>query len=81
MPRLPPAEKLSLAVRKNVRDEWENNKADLERQLTELLGTPWTIDIAPNAIWPYHNDGYAKESLGSCIKAYVFSATRSPSPS
>ncbi|KAL2136195.1 hypothetical protein VTI74DRAFT_5073 [Chaetomium olivicolor] len=71
MTRLPPAEKLPLAVRKNVRDEWENSKGDLEKRLSELLGTAWTIDVNPNAIWPYHNDGYAKESLGSCIKAYV----------
>ncbi|KAK3989905.1 hypothetical protein QBC44DRAFT_381029 [Cladorrhinum sp. PSN332] len=71
MPRLPPAEKLSLALRKNVRDEWDNNKADLEKQLSDLLGTSWTTDINPLAIYPYHNDGYAKESLGSCIKAYV----------
>jgi hypothetical protein len=71
MPRLPPAEKLSLALRKNVRDEWDNNKADLEQQLSEVLGETWTIDVNPNAIWPYHNDGYAKESLGSCIKGYV----------
>ncbi|KAK0657020.1 hypothetical protein B0T16DRAFT_50502 [Cercophora newfieldiana] len=71
MPRLPPAEKLSLALRKNVRDEWDNNKADLEKQLSDVLGEPWTIEVNPLAIWPYHNDGYAKESLGSCIKAYV----------
>ncbi|KAM0324333.1 hypothetical protein ACHAQA_008114 [Verticillium albo-atrum] len=71
MPRLPPAEKLSLAVRKNVRDEWDNNKADFEKQLSEVLGTEWTFDINPNAVWPYHNDGYAKDSLGSCIKSYA----------
>ncbi|KAK4098770.1 hypothetical protein N658DRAFT_208972 [Parathielavia hyrcaniae] len=71
MGRLPPADKLPLALRKNVRDEWDNNKADLEQQLSDLLGTAWTIDIQPNAIWPYHNDGYAKESLGSCLKAYI----------
>ncbi|KAK4200025.1 hypothetical protein QBC40DRAFT_75848 [Triangularia verruculosa] len=71
MAPLPPAEKLSLAVRKNVRDEWDNNKADLEKQLSEILGTDWTVEADPKAIWPYHNDGYAKESLGSCIKAYV----------
>ncbi|GAB1310702.1 hypothetical protein MFIFM68171_00912 [Madurella fahalii] len=69
--RLPPVEKLPLAVRKDVRDEWENNKADLEKQLSDLMGTQWTIDINPLAVWPYHNDGYAKESLGSCIKNYV----------
>ncbi|KAK5658928.1 hypothetical protein OQA88_1744 [Cercophora sp. LCS_1] len=71
MVRLPPAEKLSLALRKNVRDEWDNNKKDLEQQLSEILGQEWTVDINPNAVWPYHNDGYAKESLGSCIKSYV----------
>jgi len=71
MPRLPPAEKLSLALRKNVRDEWDNNKTDLEKQLSDVLGAPWTVEVNPLAIWPYHNDGYAKESLGSCIKAYV----------
>ncbi|KAH6619406.1 hypothetical protein B0J18DRAFT_243662 [Chaetomium sp. MPI-SDFR-AT-0129] len=71
MARLPPAEKLPLALRKNVRDEWENNKADLEAQLSDVLGAPWTIELNPLAIWPYHNDGYAKESLGSCIKAYI----------
>ncbi|KAK0730996.1 hypothetical protein B0H67DRAFT_639431 [Lasiosphaeris hirsuta] len=71
MVRLPPAEKLSLAVRKNVRDEWSNSQSDLEKQLSELLGETWAVDINPSAIWPYHNDGYAKESLGSCIKAYV----------
>ncbi|KAK3901010.1 hypothetical protein C8A05DRAFT_45252 [Staphylotrichum tortipilum] len=71
MARLPPAEKLSLALRKNVRDEFDNNKEDLAKQLSEITGATWTIDINPLAIWPYHNDGYAKESLGSCIKAYV----------
>ncbi|KAK1770102.1 hypothetical protein QBC33DRAFT_312241 [Phialemonium atrogriseum] len=70
MARLPPAEKLPLAVRKNVRDEWDNNKADIEKQLSDLLGEAWTFEVNPNAIWPYHNDGYAKDSLGSCIKAY-----------
>ncbi len=59
-----------------VRDELDNNKADLEKQLSDLLGAAWTIDINPLAIWPYHDDGYAKESLGSCIKAYVQSPPR-----
>ncbi|KAK3694411.1 hypothetical protein B0T22DRAFT_70583 [Podospora appendiculata] len=68
---LPPAQKLSLAVRKNVRDEWDNNKADIEKQLSDLLGATWTTEINPNAIWPYNNDGYAKDSLGSCIKGYL----------
>jgi len=53
MPRLPPAEKLSLALRKNVRDEWDNNKADLESQLSGVLGQPWYVfsfylSVVPN---------------------------------
>ncbi|EJT75652.1 hypothetical protein GGTG_05584 [Gaeumannomyces tritici R3-111a-1] len=76
MPRLPPAEKLPLALRKNVRDDWENKKEGFEKELTELLGgVEWSLkEINPLAIWPYHNDGYAKESLGSCIAAYVAGA-------
>lgn len=88
MVRLPPAEKLPLALRKNgkstsrphprprmankhitVRDEWDSVKEDLTSQITQILGQEWTIDITPTAVWPYHGDGYAKESLGSCIKA------------
>lgn len=54
-----------------MRDEWDNNKADLEKQLSTVLEDTWTVEVNPLAIWPYHNDGYAKESLGSCIKAYA----------
>ncbi|KAL2271399.1 hypothetical protein VTJ83DRAFT_770 [Remersonia thermophila] len=71
MGRLPPAEKLPLALRKNIRDEFDSNKADLESQLSELLGTEWTVEVDPLAIWPYHNDGWAKENLGSAIKGYI----------
>lgn len=65
-PAKPPAN-----IRSSVRDEWENKKGDFEKELKELLGgVEWSLaEINPNAIWPYHNDGYAKESLGSCIAA------------
>ncbi len=53
-----------------VRDEWDSKKPDYEKQLSDILGTVWTIDINPNAIWLYYYDGYAKDSLGSCIKRY-----------
>lgn len=56
-----------------VRDEWDNAKAALEKDLSDFLGETWTFEANPNAIWPYHNEGYAKESLGSCIKAYATS--------
>ncbi|WYZ34295.1 hypothetical protein EsH8_I_000571 [Colletotrichum jinshuiense] len=75
MSRLPPAEKLPLALRKNVRDEWESKKEDLQKELSEVLGAEWTLnDISPNELYPYAGDGYAKQSLGSCIAQYVSSA-------
>ncbi|TDZ21688.1 hypothetical protein Cob_v005404 [Colletotrichum orbiculare MAFF 240422] len=75
MSRLPPAEKLPLALRKNIRDEWEAKKADLQKELSEILGAEWTLnDINPNELFPYAGEGYAKTSLGSCISQYVSSA-------
>ncbi|KAG4430519.1 hypothetical protein IFR05_014005 [Cadophora sp. M221] len=66
-----PAEKLPLALRKNVRDEWENKKAGLEAKLLETLGVAWTLEANPLAIFPYAAEGsYGHHSLGDCIFAY-----------
>ncbi|KAF7561479.1 hypothetical protein G7046_g2657 [Stylonectria norvegica] len=78
MPRLPPAEKLPLAVRKNIRDGWENKKEEYEKAISETLGQPWTIKINPNAIFPYGDDGsWAKTSTGDLIAGYIQGAARS----
>ncbi|GJN83194.1 hypothetical protein VFPFJ_11152 [Purpureocillium lilacinum] len=74
MSRLPPVEKLPLALRKNVRDDWESKKPEFEKSLSDILGEQWTIDINPNQIYAYAVDGYAKESLGSMLAAYVSGA-------
>ncbi|TQN72687.1 hypothetical protein CSHISOI_02761 [Colletotrichum shisoi] len=75
MSRLPPAEKLPLALRKNIRDEWESKREDLQKELSDVLGAEWTLsEINPSALYPYAGDGYAKQSLGSCIAQYVSSA-------
>ncbi|KAK1971755.1 hypothetical protein LY78DRAFT_45140 [Colletotrichum sublineola] len=75
MSRLPPAEKLPLALRKNIRDEWDSKKEDLQKELSDVLGAEWTLgEINPNELYPYAGDGYAKQSLGSCIAQYVSSA-------
>ncbi|KAK0763752.1 hypothetical protein N5P37_003137 [Trichoderma harzianum] len=71
MSRLPPVEKFSLTVRKNIRDEWENKKDEYEQRLSGLLGAPWTIDINLRQVYAYAQDGYAKESPGSMIASYV----------
>ncbi|KAK7992054.1 hypothetical protein PG996_012931 [Apiospora saccharicola] len=68
--RLPPVEKLPLALRKNVRDEWDNKKAEYEKELSDILTVPWTMEVNPNQVYAYAKEGYAKESLGSCIAAY-----------
>ncbi|KAI1458563.1 hypothetical protein F4805DRAFT_118112 [Annulohypoxylon moriforme] len=71
MSKLPPVEKLPLALRKNVRDAWDNKKSDFEKQISDTLIVPWTIDINPNQLFAYAEEGYAKESLGDCIASYV----------
>ncbi|KAK8045183.1 hypothetical protein PG993_005207 [Apiospora rasikravindrae] len=68
--RLPPVEKLPLALRKNVRDEWDNKKLEIEKELSDILTVPWTMEVNPNQVFAYAGDGYAKESLGSCIASY-----------
>jgi hypothetical protein len=50
-----------------VRDEWEAARPNLEKQLSELLGETWTVDIDPNVIYPY-GDPSCKEQLGGKIK-------------
>ncbi|KAJ3493451.1 hypothetical protein NLG97_g4721 [Lecanicillium saksenae] len=72
MSRLPPAEKLPLAIRKNIRDNWESKQAESEKEISDILGEKWTIDIDPKNIYPYGADGsYAKESTGAMIAEYV----------
>ncbi|RFU79652.1 hypothetical protein TARUN_2567 [Trichoderma arundinaceum] len=71
MSRLPPVEKFSLAVRKNIRDEWENKKNDYEKKISDLLGEPWKIDISLHQVCAYAQDGYATNTPGSMISAYI----------
>jgi len=68
---LPPVEKLPLAVRKNVRDEFDSKKPELEAKLKEILGVEWTVDVNPNAIFPYCTDESGKSQLGRYIYGYI----------
>ncbi|KAI0418231.1 hypothetical protein F5X98DRAFT_338432 [Xylaria grammica] len=78
MSRLPPVEKLPLAIRKSVRDDWDSKKGDIEAKISETLGTAWTIDVNPNQIYAYSDSSaYAKENLGACIHEYFDGARRS----
>ncbi|KAF5139074.1 hypothetical protein E5D57_002863 [Metarhizium anisopliae] len=69
MSRLPPVDKLPLAIRKDVRDNYESKKDELAKKISDVLGAEWTVDINPNQIYAYAKDGYAKESPGAMIAA------------
>ncbi|KAH8804601.1 hypothetical protein F5884DRAFT_418998 [Xylogone sp. PMI_703] len=67
-----PVAKLPLAVRKDFRDNFESKKEDLEKQISEVLGAEWKIDVNPNAIFAYAEpNSYGHNSLGSCVTAYI----------
>ncbi|KAJ4014475.1 hypothetical protein NW752_007237 [Fusarium irregulare] len=68
MSRRQPAVKFSLAVRKNIRDGWENKKGELEQRLSDILGQPWTISADPWALYPYAEEySWAQQCLGDTI--------------
>lgn len=43
----------------------------MTQMLSEVLGTEWTLDADLKQIYAYAQDGYAKESLGSCVAKYA----------
>jgi hypothetical protein len=57
----------------SVRDEFEAKRADLEGQVTKLLGgEAWKIEVDPNLVYAYaEEDSYGRNSLGDCISAYI----------
>ncbi|KAF8155994.1 hypothetical protein B0H34DRAFT_517144 [Crassisporium funariophilum] len=63
-----PVEKLSLAVRKQIRDEFEAKREDLESQIAELLGYLLNVKIDVNAVWAYAKPD---SSPGSVFYGYV----------
>ncbi|KAF8527569.1 hypothetical protein BU17DRAFT_61699 [Hysterangium stoloniferum] len=66
-----PVAKLSLGVRKNVRDEFEN-KVPALKQAMEKLGFPdYAFVVNPNQIYAYApEDSYGRNSTGACIHDY-----------
>lgn len=39
-----------------------------------MFGVLWTIEVNRNALYLYAREGYAKDSLGSCILMYINNA-------
>jgi len=66
-----PVERLSLALRKNLRDNWEAKRPELESKISQLLGETWTISVNPNLLYAYAEDDSGKERLGDVIMWYM----------
>ncbi|KAG8529609.1 uncharacterized protein KY384_006246 [Bacidia gigantensis] len=68
--------KLPLAVRKNVRDNWEAKRSELEARLSSVLGTPWTAAIDPAELFSFATGNqYASQNMGEMIAEYISTAT------
>jgi len=76
MPKAPaftpkaPIDKLPLAVRKDLRDNYESKKAEYETEIAALLGFPVKINIDVNAVWAYARDMGASQA-GSTFTGYI----------
>ncbi|KAK7046134.1 hypothetical protein VNI00_007137 [Paramarasmius palmivorus] len=64
-----PIAKLPLATRKDLRDNYEAKRADLEKQISELLGVDFKANLDPNEIWAYNTD--ESNSIGGMFYRYV----------
>ncbi|EXJ73839.1 uncharacterized protein A1O5_03601 [Cladophialophora psammophila CBS 110553] len=71
MPLKAPVDKLSLAVRKNVRDEWESKKPEIEARVSKALGEAWTVTTNPNLLYVYTDDESYKSRIGTVITWYM----------
>lgn len=72
-----PAEKLSLAVRKNIRDKWESKKAEHESEIATFLGVEqFTITVDFNAVFPYAEARNYADSIGNLVNEYYSSLER-----
>ncbi|KAF8918699.1 hypothetical protein CPB85DRAFT_1213595 [Mucidula mucida] len=67
----PAIEKLPLAVRKSVRDDFESKKAEFEEQIAKLLSVPaFKINYDVPAIWAY-NAPDSRSEAGYTLKSYT----------
>ncbi|KIW27785.1 uncharacterized protein PV07_07493 [Cladophialophora immunda] len=71
MPLKAPADKLPLAVRKNVRDEWESKKPEIEARISKALGEAWTVTTNPHLLYVYTDDESYKARIGDVIMWYM----------
>jgi len=65
----PALAKLPLAVRKDIRDNFDAKKEDFQTRIKELVGTDFTININAAEVWAYADEG--NTSAGTCFTGYV----------
>ncbi|KAJ6558308.1 hypothetical protein B0H19DRAFT_946078 [Mycena capillaripes] len=65
----PAVAKLPLAVRKDIRDNFDAKKEDFQARIKALVGTDFTININAAEVWAYAEEG--NTSAGTCFSGYV----------
>jgi len=65
----PAIAKLPLAVRKDIRDNFDAKQEDFQARIKELVGTDFTININAAEVWAYAEEG--NTSAGTCFAGYV----------
>ncbi|KAF7370523.1 hypothetical protein MSAN_00684300 [Mycena sanguinolenta] len=65
----PAMAKLPLAVRKDIRDNFDAKKDDFQARIKELTGVDFTININAAEVWAYADAD--NTSAGSCFSGYV----------
>ncbi|PPQ84755.1 hypothetical protein CVT24_002669 [Panaeolus cyanescens] len=73
----PPLEKLSLATRKDVRDNFESKKKEWEIQATEITGAQIAIKFDANTVLAYMPDTTNAGSMLACyVEGFIEAADR-----
>ncbi|KAF7356430.1 hypothetical protein MVEN_00975900 [Mycena venus] len=65
----PALDKLPLAARKDISDNFEANVEDFRARIKALLGTDFTFNINAEEVWAYAEEG--QTSAGTCFAGYV----------
>lgn len=71
---VPPVERLPLAARKNIRDEWESKLAEMTKAVSDLLKEPYKIEVNFNQFYAYAvaaEADWCKSSPGAAASGYL----------
>jgi len=66
----PPTEKLPLAVRKDIRDNFESKVEDYNKEISDLLGKDFAVNFNANEVFPYKPEGSTAQP-GKILAGYA----------